>query len=1639
MKQLLTPLLAILLTISAFGGGTTVPWSEDFSDINAIRNWPWAKAYSSSRGITRQSPGQLYLAQAATNKYNSVYQWFTADGFALEAGKSYRFDIDSWSNTDAGSKYYTILLYKKGESTPTINDDNTELMKVTDIDLVSKSHSCYFEVTETADYYLCIYAYANYAGRALYWDNMKLVEASMDAPDKPSITATADPAGILKAQVTVTPPAKTIRGDDLTAITKLVVYRDGGEIKTFNSPSLTEPVALTDYVAQPGEHLYSAVAYNDKGAGAQADLYVNIGAAVQEQTYTYNAIFTPEGKAVVQWPAKDGVTSYKVECEGRELTGTPVLDETTNIYSLTDDGLNIGTEPAGWQWDVMQVNDDQSTTHLGYTNYLCLNNEIPYYPTCNQESSEYAFYKDLDPDPDAKYCLGFMNYAGGHLACSLKHQYSTNYFFRNWLVSPGLKLSKDKFYRVKLTACSDYGTSSYTIKAGKGNTRDYLDISVAEGVALVKGGSSCTVLRTDEMFLSVPEDGMYFVGITGDIPDNSSSDYIRIKRFDIIEVDGRLPDVATDVHIGYSTTGGSDGKLSFTLPATAINGTALTGLSKVEIFKNGELFKTITEGVAPGAAMAIDIAVAAGQQDIYTIIAHNSVGQGEPATAKVLVFEAPYSNNFNAKNSLDGYTVLNLLGTSNTFEIYQERVRLYPNDKGNDHWLITPPITLKGGMYYDLTFNIKSKADDAGHLDVMLGKGADPEMMTQKIMEVDPIWTENNIFMGNKDEYFTVEEDGQYFLAFHITTPGGNRSKASEIYIDDLAISAGISGNMPDRGILEVIPASDGSTKAELSYTAATKTLDGSDLNANSQQDVYFYINGVQTPANRTYKAYPGQKVAITVEVPEDLPYIFSARTGWNGRLTYKDAFVGINRPSYPDPDKIVVKEVQPYGTVSMSWEAVTKDYEGYDLYPDLLTYDVAQLRYYTIDGQVGIEEIPMATAVRGTSCEFKACEPTADQQMLRYVIRARNSKGEGSSGALSKYVNVGKPYRMPYRESFGSSDNPGAASAIFYEAFSSWCNWGVMLDGFESFKSADGDGSYLAMESLSSEASGRFYTGKVNLGSGLKPSLTLMVYNHSSASLKDTNTLEFKVITHSDAKEHQLIAATPIDELCNGRPGWNKITVDLSDYADNVVICAVDATCQSHTFTSIDNVRVWELPANDLTLLGHNAPISVTPGENFTTDVTVINNGKDAAAPDAIEMHVDGQLAATAEGGEAIAPGAQAVYQITHAFPAVDMATSHEVVFKAVYADDNDLTDNESAVHTIATVPNNCAPVENLTATADNDLFVTLNWEAPSLTPSSEAIVESFENWEAGAASQHGWTAFDNDGRNIKGLNDGTGNAIVIPGLTAFAPASWAVIDNADGPLPAASFPANSGSKFLMSICPAASSGSADDWFISPRLSGEAQTVKFFLRNMNGYRAGIEVLCSTGAMSLNSFTTVVSDAVNNPAWTEASVDLPEGTTRVAFRNISYCEESFMLMIDDITYQPAAVKTDDLLGYNVYLEGEALAQPQGCEFKTPEAVAEGTYTYGVSARYAHGESSVTPVEVTVKYDGISATVADGVHVFGGSGCIHVTGAEGKHVAVSDMRGVLLCNGTMGSENRIAAAAGMYIVTVDNRSYKVIVK
>lgn len=1641
MKYLLTSALTLLLAANGFAADS-VPWSQDFTDYSS-NVYGWKNDKIQSRGNAfRVSSGELTVNSASRNYPNESIVFFSADGFDLTAGKDYRFDMDAKSNyadPTGTNRTFEIRLYKKGTDKPVYTDKHTVLLEVKNEPVEAKAYktySTYFNVPTTGEYYLALHMTSTSTAGGQYYDNFKLIEQSMDAPGKGVISATADPNGLHKATVTYTVPTLNIRGNSLSSVSKVELYRDGGVANTWESPAPGATLTFSDQLAQPGAHRYGAIAYNDKGAGANIEYDVTVGNTIADAKYLYKAIYTADGKVRIEWPAAAEGTVYQVQAPGgRVLTGTATASEDGKTMSLTDDAFALGTEPTGWQYNVYSVADDNTTSLLGATNYLCLNNDIPYYPVMNNDKSLTAFTLDQD----RQYGWQYYGANGGHVGVSISREYGTNRQYKDWLISPGLLLKKDKFYRVKLNGCSSNGAVKYTIKAGKSNTNEALDIMVAEDRPLPAGGMDMNLTVTDESFLSVPEDGMYFVGIIGNLPETVSSDYLRIKRFDIIEVDATLPSFPTDVTVHYSATGGSDGKVSFKLPTKSISGTDLTSFTKVEILKDGEPYKTITEDLTPGAELSFDVEIVAGSQNVYTILPFNAAGQGESAAARVLVLTAPYSNDFGTKSSLEGFTTINNTGSTNNIDLQSNMVRIYPNELGNDHWLITPPITLTANMFYDLTFMAKANGNNGGKLDVYIGKAADPELLKSEgtaVLTDIVLDKAENIFSGLREEYFTATENGQYFLGFHFTRePGRN---GSEVYLDDLSVSTAIAGTAPDRGVLEVVPAADGSLKAELNFTVPTKTLNGTDLNVNSTQSCSFFINGVQTPANRTFNGYPGQKIAITVDVEKDLPYIFSARAGWNGRMTYQDAFVGINRPSYPDPDKIQLSETMPYGTAVMEWEAPTTDIEGYPLNPDLLTYDISRLEVAIQTGQP--IETPLVTGHKGTSAEFKVLDADDPQTWACFVIRARNTKGEGSSGVITSYLNLGRPYKMPYKESFVKENgNPGISTATFDEAVDGMCRWGIMTDGLIGFDSADNDGAFIALESPYTETIGRFYTGKINLGNSTSPTLSLMLYNPDATGTNPSNNkVEFKVYSYMDNRWHSLGEPRTVAELTGGRYGWNKVNVDLSDYADNVVTCALDVYTDNYMFTAVDNLKVSERAANDLAIQSYSLPVSVAPGAQFDAVVNIANDGLQDATPETIEMYVDGELA-TSVAGTNIEAGKTGQATLTHSFPSVDLATEHTVAIKVNFAADEEPADNEVANLKIMTVPADLPAVSNVAGSADDNMFVTLTWDAPE-TAEDGVVTESFEDWTAGAAGQKGWTIYDRDRRNILGFNDGAGNALIIPGLTAFEPASWAVIDTEEGPLSANAYPANTGNKLLMSVRPTGDSGSADDWMISPELSGKAQTVKMFMRNTPGYRAGYEVSYTDGSMVLNDFQPVDRDAVNDGQWTEYSFDLPEGTKRMAIRNISYCADGFTLMVDDITYEAAGSASAQLLGYNIYQEAEVIAQTETAAYKSPTALPEGTYTYGITARYSNGESPMTAVDVTVSAkSGISTATAEGVHVFGNEGCINILGAEGMEVTVCDLSGHIMAGGTMGAETRIAAAQGIYIVTVGETSYKVMVK
>lgn len=206
-------------------------------------------------------------------------------------------------------------------------------------------------------------------------------------------------------------------------------------------------------------------------------------------------------------------------------------------------------------------------------------------------------------------------------------------------------------------------------------------------------------------------------------------------------------------------------------------------------------------------------------------------------------------------------------------------------------------------------------------------------------------------------------------------------------------------------------------------------------------------------------------------------------------------------------------------------------------------------------------------------------------------------------------------------------------------------------------------------------------------------------------------------------------------------------------------------------------------------------------------------------------------------------------------------------------------------------------------------------------------------------------------------------------------------------------------------------------DSLISPELYGGAQTINFWASSLTDDYGleQFEVLYSTKTNSTDDFRVVTYTTEAPVDWTQFYVALPEGTKYFAIRYVS--DNRYMFLVDDITYIPAGDPRElNLLGYNVYKNGECItAQPvSATTFSTPKD--DDNDVYFVTAVYAEGES-VASNQVSLGLGGIDGVDADGVQ-------------QGE-VEIFDLRGIKLSPANL--------TPGVYIMRQGNKVSKVVVK
>lgn len=1002
----------------------------------------------------------------------------------------------------------------------------------------------------------------------------------------------------------------------------------------------------------------------------------------------------------------------------------------------------------------------------------------------------------------------------------------------------------------------------------------------------------------------------------------------------------------------------------------------------------------------------------------YVVVAHNGEVSSVEAKSNVVTLGSilpPYSNTFDLPSSLAGYSVIDANGDEKVWTYDDHSVRMvYNTAKDMDDWLITPSVYLEEGKTYYVSFNAWAYTPSSPErVEARWGASATVDAMENELVPptVVAVRISNPLELGG---YMTPTVSGKYYVGIH------GISDADRFYlnIDNLSISEGVAASVPaEPTALTVVADPDGGYLAEISFKAPELDIAGNRLTSLERVEVRCGDALVKTfndPA-------PGETLSFTDQLQKSGTVTYSVcafNASGAGRSAQASVYIGIDRPS--DPKNIEVEETGNLGEVMVSWDAIDTDWRGNHINPSMVTYYVAFNN--------GLVWEPVTERGPETSRRFRAV-PVGEQDFVQYAVFAETAGG--ASVALSPTVCVGVPYNG-IEESFADGSVRYAWSDGFTEGSAEWS----ISDNssYQEIVSHDADNGFATMEGYEAGATSALISGKISLSGFESPMLRLYAYNVADGSDgPDLNELDIYIREYT-SEEWTLLSHSVMHELGDGAHGWQQCLSDLSAYTGKTVQLRFQGVARNYVCTMIDNIKVGNIPQDDVAVGAIDAPAMVPCGSGYTVRVEVTNSGMRECRDVYVDLYASGVLLETKQipsiaNGKTISVAFDCEMSVLAASP-----VSHHAVVR-MDGDDND-GNNVTEVCEVVPVVSRLPAVTGLNGRYSQD-GVELSWSAPDMdNVPAEASLVDFEDALPFAKEYAGWTFVDVDGVPVGGFQ-----GLDIPGVTiGDTKASFIVFDTSGEPFANnATFTANSGEKYLAALF-RSDDGPCDDWAISPMLDGFEQEISFFAKSYNTlYPEKMEMYYSTGSLSVEDFIRVGAAVSEVPGeWTEFSFTVPQGARYFAIR--SCATGGFMLMLDDFRFAPADASARlSLVGYDVYRDGVRInSEPVASTEYLDRGVSDGKHAYQVVAVYTTGLSAPSD-ELVLDNSGIDGLQAGSVMIIPADGMIMVRGADGMKVEIAATDGKLVYCAMATDELRVPVSPGVYVAKVGDKTVKVFVR
>lgn len=904
----------------------------------------------------------------------------------------------------------------------------------------------------------------------------------------------------------------------------------------------------------------------------------------------------------------------------------------------------------------------------------------------------------------------------------------------------------------------------------------------------------------------------------------------------------------------------------------------------------------------------------------------------------------PYAEDFTDDASFGLFTVIDNNGDGSTWtrseEGYDGNVAArykYNSDHAGDDWLITPPLKVEKGKIYAVSFKARSNGSYfPERLEVKYGTENTAAGMTSELLPATELPAD---YTEYKKE-IKADEDGKLYIGFHAISD----ADMYYMWLDDISVEAGMAANAPDAvGDFAVTPGDKGAQKATVSFTAPTKGIDGSALSGK----LSFKIKRDGSVIKEIKDVEPGSKQSFTDETPAN---------GFNTyRIEVSDAsgagrpsesikvFIGMDKPAAPEEIKTADKTT----AINISWKDAEKGVNGGYVDNQTLSHNV----YNLIEDDYGTLTPELASTVQAGINEYDMPYDTneGEQDLVQFGLSAISGEEESSIN-VTPAILVGKPYTTPFFESASGGE---LNNDMWWISRNSGGSSNFALDS----ESSDTDGGSFVYQSNSADDSATLGSGKIRLAGATNP---MLIFSHKAAAGTDG-----KIVVKARKPDGTEDILKTIDASADAGK-WTRESISLkADYASlPYIILTFTASADEGANVNLDEIYVRDVYECDLTLSNITAAAKVKKGEKAMVDIDVTNFGSKAAKGYTVKLYAGGKLIDSKKEDAELESFSTKTYSFVYATSVMTEGSSIELKAEVEYENDLNPDDNTKSTTMAFDVSNKPRPA-TATFTTGADGSVKLNWSA--VTASTETVTDGFEDYDSWSQDSFGeWTA------KSEGTNGSTGqmfDGYRYPGqgepfaFTLIEPLNnWITQDVLDNN---ASLIPHGGSKYLGAFYRYDSNNflDANEWLISPTLSGKAQTVKFWVSNNNTsdtyYAETFDVLYSTGGTDFTDFIKIGdTHTASSGEWEEVSVEIPAGAAHFAIHRNTTSDNAFLFQVDDVTYESG---TGEVKGYNIYRDDEFIKFiPAGTvDYTDNTAEAGKRYTYAVTAVFADGESEAT--------------------------------------------------------------------------------